>query len=564
MDPRLPTLALPSLAILGALVVHSARTLPRARAAAFWTSAAVYGVVRGLAVGWVTRAGLQASYPYRIRQPLFEIFGVPLQEVAGWAIVLYLGWWLGCRFSRSRDEREARLFPQVAWACLFLGAVAWAVETTAIAAGWWHWTVPLSGGLLGAVPWIGLVDWFFVGTDFLLPFLALSAPSLRGRPARFLSLLLFPVHFASHLSVAPLSQAVPVPGLHLCHWALLGILLWLAGRSRAVDRPFAGDGAGTDFWLPAAGLALLLLDAALIPVLLLDRPGLAVAALPAAVVALLALRPRWGIGAGVLAAAGGLWSPPLLLAAVPVGAAGVLHWERRHARWGAPVLLGGLVVTAFGVHSAAAHREAELKRRLDRAIAARDGGDLAGAEAELASAAREHPSSHVPLALLGEIDYRTNRLAEAHERYLAAVAIKQDFLEGYRYLAVIDLQRGRRESAAGFARRGLEIEPGDLELRYLERRAGGEPLDGFWEEAAPAGAGRIASLAGLAFEVGDAAGAAEALDRGIARWPESRALYPLRVKLALAQGDEVTARRTAEVWAARFPGDPQARALTGR
>jgi hypothetical protein len=129
---------------------------------------------------------------------------------------------------------------------------------------------------------------------------------------------------------------------------------------------------------------------------------------------------------------------------------------------------------------------------------------------------------------------------------------------------VIDLQRGRRSSAAGFARRGLEIEPGDLELRYLELRAEGKPLDGLWEEALPAGAGRLASLAGLAFEVGDASGAAEALDRGIARWPESRSLYPLRVKLSLAQGDEAAARRTAEAWAARFPGDPQARALTGR
>jgi hypothetical protein len=516
MDPRLPALAFPSFVILGLLAVHSARSLPRARAAAFWASAAAYGIARGIALRWVTETGLQASFPYRIHRPLLTVFGVSLQEVAGWMIVLYLGWWLGFRLSQA-------LFHQVAWACLFLGAVSWAVETTAVAAGWWHWTVPLSGGLLGAVPWIGLVDWFFVGTDFLLPFLALSAPSLRGRSARFLSLLLFPLHFASHLAVEPLSGAFPVPGLHLCHWALLGLLLWLAARSKAVDPAFSGNG-----WLPVAGLAILLVDAALVPAVLLGRPGLAVAVVPVAVVALLSLGPRWGRGAGLVGALGGFWNPSLWLAAVPVLAAAVLGWERRHPRWSPRILIGLLLLTAFGVHSAAVRRDAGLKRRLDVAISARDRGDLATAEAELGAAAREFPGSHVPLALLGEIEYRTNRLADARARYEAAVAVKQDFLEGYRHLAVIDLQRGSRAKAAESARRGLEIEPGDLELRYLKMRAEGRPPGGLWAEADSA---QLETLAGLAFEVGDAAGAAEALDSGIARWPERSSLRDLRAKL---------------------------------
>ncbi len=517
MDPRLPALALPSLVILGLLVLHSVKALPRARAAAFWASAAAYGIVRGIALRWVTETGLQASFPYQIHRPLLSFFGVSLQEVAGWMIVLYLGWWLGGRLSSA-------LFSQVAWACLFLGTVSWAVETTAVAAGWWHWTVPLSGGLLGAVPWIGLVDWFFVGTDFLLPFLALSAPALRDRPARFLSLLLFPVHFASHLAVEPLSGAFPIPGLHLCHWALLGLLLWLVARSKDVDDAFSDDG----FRLPVAGLAILLLDAALVPFVLLGRPVLAVAVVPAAVVALLSLWPRWGRGAGLVGALGGFWNPSLWLAAVPVLAAAVLEWERRHSRWSPRILAGLLLLTAFGVHSAASRRDVELKRRLDVAISARDRGDLAMAEAELGAAVREFPGSHVPLALLGEIEYRTNRLTEARARYQSAVAIKQDFLEGYRYLAAIDLQRGSRARAAESARRGLEIEPGDLELRYLKMRAEGQPPNGLWAEA---DAARLEGLAALAFEVGDVAGAAQALDSGIARWPERSSFRQLRAKL---------------------------------
>ena len=87
MQPRVLILALPSLVVLALLVWHSWRSLPRRRAVAFWVSVAVYGVLRGMAVAWVTREGLGAPLPYQIRDPLLSVFGVSLQEVAGWAIV---------------------------------------------------------------------------------------------------------------------------------------------------------------------------------------------------------------------------------------------------------------------------------------------------------------------------------------------------------------------------------------------------------------------------------------------------------------------------------------------
>lgn len=87
MDLRFLILAVPSAAVLCALVHHSLRTLPRARAAAFWCAAALYGVLRGLALGWVTRHGLEARLPYVIHRPLWPVFGTSLQEIAGWAIV---------------------------------------------------------------------------------------------------------------------------------------------------------------------------------------------------------------------------------------------------------------------------------------------------------------------------------------------------------------------------------------------------------------------------------------------------------------------------------------------
>ena len=66
-----------------------------------------------------------------------------------------------------------------------------------------------------AWPAIGIVDWFFVGIDFLLPFAAITA----GWRWRYATLLFFPAHFAGHL----------LPGiyLHLVHWALVLIVATL-------------------------------------------------------------------------------------------------------------------------------------------------------------------------------------------------------------------------------------------------------------------------------------------------------------------------------------------------
>ena len=508
MEPRVLILALPSLVVLALLVWHSWRSLPRRRAVVFWVSVAVYGVLRGVAVAWVTREGLGASLPYRVRDPLLSVFGVSLQEVAGWAIVAYLAWWLGERFARQ-EKKGPRLFLQAAWGCLFLGAVSWAVETAAIAAGWWHWTVPGGSEMLLRVPWIGLVDWFFVGTDFLLPFLVLTAPALAGRPARFLALLLFPLHMAAHLWL---------PGLDAFHWLLLGLVLWLALRSPAQDAAFSGG------LLPAAALGIVLLDVAVVELFLVDRPMLLASVVPAAAVALQALWP--GIGSGLAAGAvvGSLALPPLLFSAVPGLSVLALRFGRR-APW---VLMAALAVLAVVTHGRTGKAEEDLKRRLDAALLARDRGDLTAAMTELSRLSRDHPDSHVPLALLGEIQYRTGRLDEARVSYEEAVEIKQDFVEGYRYLAVIHLRKGRRDAAAESAARGLAVAPGDLELRYLQ----GSRIADLWPGIEAQGPTAAKALAGLAYEVGDVSGAVETLDRGIARWPEDRELRSLRGRVS--------------------------------
>ena len=199
MGDRTLLLALPSAIVVGALIFHSFRTLERRRALTFWIAALAYGVVRGVLVRVVTERGLHTSVPYVFDERGPSLFGVAAQEIAGWSLVAYLGWWFGCRLARSTaPRRRTGLFVQVAWACVFLAAVSWAVESAAAAAGWWHWSLPASYALLGPVPAIALLDWSFVGIDFLLPFLAWTAPALRASRWRWAALAAFPLHFAAH------------------------------------------------------------------------------------------------------------------------------------------------------------------------------------------------------------------------------------------------------------------------------------------------------------------------------------------------------------------------------
>ena len=460
-DSRLLILAIPSAVILAGLVWHSLVALPRWRAAAFWSAVLAYGIARGLGVRFVT-GSIGASFPYEIRNPMLSFAGVSAQEVVGWAVVTYLAWWIGAR--------RPQLFLQVAWGALFLGAIAWAIEAAAIAARWWHWTVPTASRVFINVPAIGIVDWFFVGIDFLLPFAAITGSRLRWR---YLTLLFFPVHFAGHL--------LPGIWLHVVHWMLVLIAAWLALRSSATDRPFADVRS----WIPAAGFFLIVADVAAVDLFLVRRPDLLVSIIPVVVLWLVGMR------------------------------GGSAPWLRRHA----VAMLAAIAIFAVALHAKSARDRADMTRRLDAAIAERNRGNLSAAVVQFDAIARDHPIDYAPLALAGEILYRTGDLESARERLARAVEIKQDFVRGYRMLAVIDARRGRRSE---WAARGLEVAPDDLQLRYL---AGEDIVPAIDSPDVAAG------LAALAYEVGDGTTAERIVRTAVARWPDHRRLRAIATRL---------------------------------
>ena len=507
MDQRLLVLALPSALMLVALVCHSLGALPRRRAALFWLSVAAYGVLRGLGVRAVTNA-IGASFPNEIRDPLLAVGGVSAQEIAGWAVVAYLAWWIGERFALRATSPS--LFLGLAWSSLFLGAIAWAVEAAAIGARWWHWTVPTASRVFLNVPAIGIVDWFFVAIDFLVPFVVLTTPSLARARWRFLTLLLFPVHFAGHL--------LPGVWLHVVHWALVLLMAGLALRVDAADRSFAPVRP----WIPSATFALMIVDLVLVDLFLVRRPHLLQSLAPAVTIWLAAVHPVSAAAAAGAALLAAVQLPSMLVAAAAASGGALLLWFQRRRMVVIPLLL--LALFAVGFHRTTAAARADLTTRLDLAMAERDRGNLDSALVLFDTIAHDHPTSYVPLAMGGEIDYRRGSLDRAHDKLARAVETKQDFTRGYRLLAAIDRQRGRPSEALGWARRGLEVAPDDLQLRFL---AGHDVRAGI--DTPQAAAGMIA----LAYEVGELARAQQIAQDAVTRWPADPRLSRLAARLSV-------------------------------
>jgi CDP-diacylglycerol--glycerol-3-phosphate 3-phosphatidyltransferase len=224
----------------------------------------------------------------------------------------------------------------------------------------------------------------------------------------------------------------------------------------------------------------------------------------------------------VFAPWGGLpWAIVVLAATAWLGRwRGTVRLDMPKRRAWAVLAAAGIALAAIGAVSA--HDDARLKAGLDRAIAARDRGDLATAIRVLEDL--DDTGSHVPHAMLGEIHYRTGALGDARRELERAVAIQPSFVRGHRFLAVIALRQGDLAGAAACAKRGLAVRPDDLELAYL---AGTDVL----ERTLEAGPKAASTIVSLAYEVADVRTARLIADQALARWPDDARLAGQRRRL---------------------------------
>jgi hypothetical protein len=215
-------LAIPAAFVLALLLEHVRRNRGARVAVAFALSCGLYGILRG---AWVQ--SISASHgvpmPYRMAGSV-RIGAVSPMEIVGWMLAAALAWLVGATLVRFPAHRIAFT------GAIVLAALCLAVETAAIAAGWWTWSIPPPPGAFLRVPRIALVDWAFVAFDFLC---RSCLPSRARLVDRLLALALFPLHFASHVYLEPPAPALP----RRLRSHTLGIPLWVSGARSARERP---------------------------------------------------------------------------------------------------------------------------------------------------------------------------------------------------------------------------------------------------------------------------------------------------------------------------------------
>jgi hypothetical protein len=471
----LPPLAIAALscAVLLLVLAHRAGNLGGRAMGAFLVAAAAYGWVRSLAIRLLSEARL-GNLPYHLESPLVSVAGVPLQELFGWILALGLAGYFADRLLR-RVAGSASAASTALVAGLGMAAVCLAVETAAVTAGWWSWS--LGHSTTGALrfPGIALLDWGFVAIDFLLPF------ELWRRRAPFaqrvLSLLLFPIHLVGHALTTPVSRLVPLSGFDLVHVGLVAAVAAAALRARD-ESPWPAT--PDEHWraAPLAGVAILLATTSA-QLLLLGESRLLWTGAPLALAA---------VGAFVVRAEGARARGPRGSFARACG------------------LFAALFVCGLLLRLPAAIRARDFEQHLRRGIAALSTGDLASAREGLGEAVRLRPEHPDASWLLGWTEMRTGQLAASRRHLEAAVALRLASVEAVRYLALLNIQEGRGADALAVIGRRRSRHRETPDLAYLAWVADGGTVRG---EAAPeailvaANEAEIRELFALALTLGD-------------------------------------------------------------
>ncbi|MEO8196415.1 MAG: tetratricopeptide repeat protein [Thermoanaerobaculia bacterium] len=466
-------IAVLSAAVLLLLLAHRKVNLGGAATLAFLLSAAIYGWVRSFAIQLLSEARL-GDVPYRIERPLAALAGVPLQELLGWATAVGLSSYLADRLLR-RCGGSADAWSTALAAGTFMAAVCLAVETAAVSAGWWSWSLGHSATGALRFPGVALVDWGFVALDFLLPF------ELWRRRAplthRMAGLLIFPIHLAGHALTAPLSARVPLSGFDLVHCGLVAVVAAAALRSNDQSP-----------WPPRADERWRI------------APLLAAGVLLATTSAQLLL-----LGEGRL-----LWAgAPLALAAVGAYAVRVEALPGARLRGSTALAIGlffALLAAGLLVRLPTAIRARDFERNLNWAVAALAAGDSSAARLSLLEALRLRPAHPDASWLLGWIEMQAGRPAEARRHLEVAVALRPASVEAVRYLALLEIQQGRGAAALELLKKRRARHRGTPDLAYLGWvAAGGTVREGPAPATilATASAPQLRELFALALTLGD-------------------------------------------------------------
>lgn len=212
-----------TLLVLFLIIRDSLKTFGKNKTIAFFISGIIYSILRANFISFTMhlRHNVEPTLPYEIHFPIIKILGTTPVEISGWLIVSYLSFRVSSFLLKGYT-----IFHKVMLSALFISACSFAIETTAIEADWWRWKVILGNSIFGRVPTMGIIDWAFVGFEFLLPFILFinKTPNFL----KFLSLLIFPAHILLHLKLEVILEKFPFTFNILFH-ILIPILILSLG-----------------------------------------------------------------------------------------------------------------------------------------------------------------------------------------------------------------------------------------------------------------------------------------------------------------------------------------------
>jgi pentatricopeptide repeat protein len=486
MAPKMAILVLPATAVVIGLIIHSLKLRGGRETLYFFAAAALFGVARGNVIWWITTVHFQSKFPYIFQKRLLGVYHDSLTADAGWIICLYIGSYLAYRICDRLPGVKGRVFPMVSLACLFNACLSYAVEATAMNMGWWQWNLSTKSSILSDVPVVGVIAWFSVGFDFLIPYYTIRHYRAPGQWWPFFTLLIFPLHMGTHLLGDRVSGALPITPYNMWHWAMVLATLCLPFLSRIEMRrpwlPLAarepGRSGGVRFasWLPAAGLGVVISVLLVSDLGITKDPNLLVSKVPLAFYAALAVRavdPLWVAAAAAAAAAigGRLFLPPLVVPLFYFVLRGAALLGR--LRWLAIVYILVPVVLTGIYYDWSVDRDRVDRRYASLVASGRrlaDSGDNDGAIERLRTAAQLKPNSLPAYESLVVLYSKTKRYDEAEEVLRKMLDLRPISAEVRVNMGNVKLLRGDLDEAERWYRMALEIDPSDEYSRRMLRQ----------------------------------------------------------------------------------------------
>jgi len=486
----------PSTLVVVAMVLHSLKVRGTRETWLFFLFGLLFGVARGNIIWWITTVHFGGRFPYIFTNRLLGIFHDSLQADIGWILTVYLGWCFAERLLARVKGRERSLAHLVSLTALFATALSYAVESTAMALGWWNWNLGVKSRFLVDVPIAGVAAWFSVPIDFFLPFLLMVR--MRGRVSagwRWASLLIFPLHMLVHLSNDRLSAAVPITPFNLFYWvamllALVAPLALVDARGRAIELPESTPSSKGSFaqrlpnWIasavPATSIAIVIGVLLVSDLVIARRPELLYSLAPLMLLTAMVYLPvrRWIV---LLAAVGIAFAQPRLLWPLVAVAGLITAWsaEPRLSRTArrAIVLALPVLLSVFFL------RDARARDRIDRqygeacargaALARR--GEYEASIASYEAAIRLRPDQVRALEEVAQVEVQKQDYLRAEATYRKLLQLRPISPELMNNLGNVLVLQGRQAEAIEAYRTALRFDPNYRAARLTLERLGVTP-----------------------------------------------------------------------------------------